>query len=50
MSAKGTILVVDDSPTNLMLLASILSADGYSVTPADNGEKALAEVAARPPT
>lgn len=49
MNTKGSILVVDDSPTNLMLLASILSADGYEVTPAGNGESALAEAAARPP-
>ena len=49
MNRDNRILVVDDSPTNLMLLASILSADGYRVTPMDSGEGALAEVAARPP-
>ncbi len=49
MNSKGAILVVDDSPTNLMLLSSILRADGYDVTPADSGARALAEVAARPP-
>jgi two-component sensor histidine kinase/ActR/RegA family two-component response regulator len=49
MNKNGSILVVDDSPTNLMLLASTLSADGYQVTPVDSGEAALAEVAARPP-
>jgi two-component sensor histidine kinase/ActR/RegA family two-component response regulator len=45
----STILVVDDSPTNLMLLGGILSAEGYQVTPANNGETALAAVAAHPP-
>lgn len=32
-----------------MLLASILSADGYHVTPADSGESALTQVSAQPP-
>jgi len=49
MNSKGAILVVDDSPTNLMHLSTILSAEGYAVTPADSGGRALAEVAARPP-
>lgn len=49
MIKKGTILVVDDSATNLMLLASILSADGYDVRPVESGELALAEISARPP-
>jgi signal transduction histidine kinase len=49
MTNKGAILVVDDSPANLKLLADTLMAEGYQVLPADSGELALAAVAARPP-
>jgi DNA-binding response OmpR family regulator len=49
MSSKGTILVVDDNPVNLKLLAGALTADGYQVLPVVSGEVALASVAANPP-
>lgn len=38
---QGTILVVDDSPSNLTLLSRILSNSGYKVQLADNGQKAI---------
>jgi DNA-binding response OmpR family regulator len=49
MSAKGTILVVDDTHSALKLLTDILAAEGYDVRPADSGELALASAAAKPP-
>jgi PAS domain S-box-containing protein len=49
MNNKGTILVVDNAPENLKLLADILTTEGYQVLLADSGELALATVAARPP-
>jgi len=49
MNTKGTILVIDDTPTNLKLLSNILTDEGYRVLPADSGELALASVAAMPP-
>jgi cyclic di-GMP phosphodiesterase len=41
----GTILVVDDLETNLALLERLLSAQGYEVLTARDGEEALAVVA-----
>lgn len=46
---KGTILVVDDNQATLTLLSQILTREGYQMLPADNGELALASVAAKPP-
>jgi DNA-binding response OmpR family regulator len=46
MTAKGTILVVDDSPVNLKLLVHTLTTNGYQVLSADSGERALAAVSA----
>jgi len=46
MDHKGTLLVVDDNPVNLMLLAGALKADDYQVLPADSGEMALTSVSA----
>lgn len=46
---SGDILVVEDAYPSLKLLTEILSAEGYSVRPADSGELALAAAAARPP-
>ena len=43
------ILVVDDTPHNVKLLADILGAKGYEVSTAINGELALASVAAGQP-
>ena len=47
MPAK--ILVVDDTPHNVKLLADILGVKGYAVSTATNGEQALASVAAGAP-
>lgn len=44
-SEQADILVVDDSINNLKLLADLLSARGYRVRPAANGEMALRSVA-----
>jgi DNA-binding response OmpR family regulator len=49
MNDKGTILVVDDTPTALKLLTDTLVAEGYQVRPANSGELALASVALKPP-
>jgi PAS domain S-box-containing protein len=46
LNGKGVILVVDDSPESLILLADILTAEGYQVRPADSGELAVAAAAA----
>jgi len=43
---KADILVVDDTPANLKLLTSILSANGYKVRPASSGMIALRSVEA----
>jgi len=43
------ILVVDDTPQNIKLLGDLLTAKGYEVTTAANGEQALASIAAKPP-
>jgi len=43
------ILVVDDTPQNIKLLGDLLTAKGYTVTTAANGELALASIAAQPP-
>lgn len=43
------VLVVDDSEANRILLADILSGDGYQVTEADCGEAALRAIAEAPP-
>lgn len=43
------ILVVDDTPQNVKLLGDLLSAKGYAVTTAANGEQALESIAKQPP-
>jgi putative two-component system response regulator len=45
----GTILVVDDLEAVLRLMEDILSAEGYRVVPARDGDEALARVAAEQP-
>src|SRR5437588_3759117 len=40
--SRGTILVVDDHPTNLKLCKVMLSVDGYEVHTAADAEEALA--------
>src|SRR6186713_2788286 len=48
-SAPAKVLVVDDTPQNVKLLADLLGLKGYAVATASNGEEALAKVAADPP-
>src|SRR5690242_7890091 len=48
-SGKPTILVVDDGPVSLTLIATLLQAEGYDVQLADTGKLALISVAANPP-
>ena len=49
MSALGRILVVDDTPVNVKLLADLLGAKGYAVVTATSGAEALAAVQAAAP-
>ena len=49
MSEATKVLVVDDTPHNVKLLADLLSAKGYAVATAVNGEEALAKVASERP-
>lgn len=42
MPEQSNILVIDDVSSNLLLLQSILEAEGYQVIPVDNGKEALA--------
>ncbi|HHP7229559.1 MAG TPA: response regulator [Xenococcaceae cyanobacterium] len=46
---KADILVVDDNPINLRLLAQILTSKGYKVRPVPNGQLAIATSQAAPP-
>ena len=47
--AGEPILIVDDNPTNLKLVAYLMSANGYEVTTALDAEAALAAIARNPP-
>lgn len=49
MTMPAKILVVDDTPKNVKLLADLLSAKGYAVTTASSGVEALAKVEAERP-
>ena len=49
MSTPAKVLVVDDTPHNVKLLADLLGVKGYAVATAVNGEEALAKVASDPP-
>lgn len=46
---KARILVVDDTPANMELLAAVMQAEGYEVASASDGLEALRHVAAAPP-
>ena len=43
MNKQAKVLVVDDTPHNVKLLADLLSVKGFAVATAVNGEEALAE-------
>ena len=47
--AKKSVLVVDDSPTDLQMLSSLLRKQGYDVLTAVDGEDALDKAAAAKP-
>jgi putative two-component system response regulator len=47
--APATVLVVDDNPANVEMLAALLSEQGYSVASAFSGFEALEQVASTPP-
>ena len=49
MKAPAKILVVDDTPKNVKLLADILTARGYNVVTAASGAEALSQVEAERP-
>jgi len=49
MTEQVKILVVDDTPANVKLLADLLGVKGYAVATAPNGEEALVKVAAWEP-
>ena len=46
---KASLLLVDDDPDLLRLLSIRLKANGYEVTAVDNGQRALASIAATRP-
>jgi adenylate cyclase len=46
---SARVLIVDDTPLNLKLLGDLLQAKGYAVTTANDGEEALAKLAAEMP-
>ena len=48
-TAKGTILIVDDTPDNLRFLSKMLIDSGYEVKRAINGKMALMGINAAPP-
>lgn len=47
-SRSDKILVVDDSPDNVFLIKTILEAEGYTTSTAENGMSALAQLEASP--
>ncbi len=49
MTTPAKILVVDDTPQNVKLLADLLTVKGYAVTAASNGNEALEKIAAERP-
>jgi adenylate cyclase len=49
MSSLAKVLVVDDTPNNVKLLADLLTVKGYAVATAANGADALAKVASEKP-
>ncbi len=49
MTAAAKVLVVDDTPANVKLLADLLAVKGFAVATAVNGEDALGKVASETP-
>ena len=49
MSTPAKVLVVDDTPHNVKLLADLLAVKGFGVATATNGEEALAKIATEAP-
>jgi adenylate cyclase len=49
LAARHRILVVDDTPQNVKLLADLLAAKGYGVSTAANGQQALDSIASGAP-
>jgi class 3 adenylate cyclase len=49
MNAQAKVLVVDDTPQNVKLLADLLGVKGYQVATAASGEEALAKLASEKP-
>jgi len=49
LTAQAKILVVDDTPHNVKLLADLLGAKGYDVMTATSGSEALAQIDKAPP-
>jgi adenylate cyclase len=49
MNLPAKILVVDDTPRNVKLLADVLTVKGYNVVTAASGREALAQIATDPP-
>jgi DNA-binding response OmpR family regulator len=47
--SKGRVLVVDDDPRLLHIVAMYLGIEGYDVATAQNGEQGLAEIAGQRP-
>ena len=45
---RPCVLVVDDDPRLLQIIGMYLNLEGYEVVTAENGEEALAHIAARP--
>ena len=41
LAAQYTVLIVDDVPTNVMLVQAILKKEGYTLLTCDSGAKAL---------
>ena len=49
MTARPRLLVVDDTPVNVKLLADLLAAKGYAVSTAASGQEALDTIEREPP-